>query len=456
MDSSLQGHKVAIIGGGITGLTAAFYLLRGGAEVTVFEAQKNAGGLAGTFDYGDFWWDRFYHCILTSDTPLLQLIEDLGLSEELRWQQTRVGFFALGKLFSVSTTGEFLRFPLLTLWDKVRLAFGILYVCAIRDSRALESIPVSDWLIRVFGKRNYKRFWGPLLKCKLGSCREDASAAFMWATITRLYSTRNKGADKQERLGYVHGGYRTVFHRLQEEIESLGGHIVTGAPVQRIHSRGDGVDLWVSGQHHSFDHVIATIPSRLLAQIAPQLSSAYLEKLNTIRYLGIVCFVLVAKRKFSPFYVTNLCDEQIPFTGLIEMTNLVHTGETAGHHLIYLPKYTAPDDPLFLASEDELWASFRAALQRVIPDLRDADIEQRFLFRERFVQPLPVLHYSDLAPSMDTGVRGLVLANTTQIINSTLNNNAMVHIARDAVALVKRNAGASLAAADAATVATPV
>jgi Arc/MetJ family transcription regulator len=34
---------------------------------------------------------------------------------------------------------------------------------------------------------------------------------------------------------------------------------------------------------------------------------------------------------------------------------------------------------------------------------------------------------------METGIDGLILANTTQIINSTLNNNAMVKIARQAV-----------------------
>jgi protoporphyrinogen oxidase len=456
MGSSLQEHNIAIIGGGITGLTAAFYLLRSGAEVTVFEAQPEAGGISACFDFGDFWWDRFYHCILTSDEPLLQLIEDLGLSEDLRWQQTKVGFFALDKLFSVSTTREFLRFPLLSLWNKVRLALGILYVCSIRDSRSLESIAVSDWLIRIFGKRNYHRFWSPLLKCKLGTCHREASAAFMWATITRLYSTRSKNADKQEMLGYVRGGYRTVFARLHEEIESWGGRIITGAPVQCIESDPDGVDLLVAGQHRRFDHVISTVPGKLLARIAPQLSPVYMEKLSTIRYLGIVCIVLVAKRSFSAFYVTNLCDDQIPFTGVIEMTNLVSVKETAGRHLIYLPKYTAPDDPLFLAPEEVLWSTFRAGLQRVIPDLSDDDIEQRFLFRERFVQPLPVLQYSALVPAMDTGVPGLVLANTTQITNSTLNNNAMVKIARDAVALVTTKATMSQVAGTPVAILTPV
>jgi hypothetical protein len=78
----------------------------------------------------------------------------------------------------------------------------------------------------------------------------------------------------------------------------------------------------------------------------------------------------------------------------------------------------------------------------VFPDLKDCEIERRFVFRERWVQPLPVLHYSYLAPSMETGVKGVLLANTTQIINSTLNNNEMVRIGRQAadrvLARVKR------------------
>ena len=84
--------EVAILGGGITGLTSAFYLLRAGARVTLFEAQPQLGGLATHFDFGAFWWDKFYHCILTSDGPLLQLIDDLGLTPKLRWTPTKVGF----------------------------------------------------------------------------------------------------------------------------------------------------------------------------------------------------------------------------------------------------------------------------------------------------------------------------------------------------------------------------
>jgi protoporphyrinogen oxidase len=126
----------------------------------------------------------------------------------------------------------------------------------------------------------------------------------------------------------------------------------------------------------------------------------------------------------------------VPFTGIIEMTNLISQQETNKRHLVYLPKYTAPDDPLFDASEGEIWDSFQQSLKRIFPNLESSDVENRFLFRERFVQPVPVLQYSAIVPPMQTRIPGLILANTTQIINSTLNNNEMVKIARRAVDLV--------------------
>ena len=427
---------VAILGGGITGLTSAFYLLRAGARVTVFEAQPQTGGLATYFDFGAFWWDRFYHCILTSDHPLLQLIDDLGLTPKLRWTPTKVGFFVDEQLYSMSSGLDFLRFRPLGPWQKARWAAGILYACRIKDGRTLEGELATEWLRRVFGEKNYQKMWGPLLKCKLGGCREQASAAFIWATIKRLYSTREKNSSQQERLGYVQGGYRTVFNRLVEEVEAMGGCILTDAPVKRISSEAGKVELEVNGGKQRFDRVIATIPSRPLAAITPGLHDDYVRKLNAVTYLGIVCIVLVLKRRLSPFYVTNLANEDVPFTGIIEMTNLISGEETEGRHLVYLPKYTSPGDPLFEAGDDEIWTEFRKHLLRVIPDFKDSDVEKRFTFRERFVQPVPTLHYSEIVPEMDTGVDGLILANTTQIINSTLNNNAMVQIARQAVEIV--------------------
>ena len=433
-NTNLHGRRVGILGAGMTGLTAAFYLLRAGADVTILEAQPQVGGLSTYFDFGPFTWDKFYHCILASDRPLLKLVGELGLSQELRWTKTKVGLFADGALHSMSSSLDFLRFPGLNLWQKFRLGAGIVYASRIRDGQALEAELAVDWLTRIFGKNNYERMWGPLLKCKLGACREEASAAFIWATISRLYSTRRDSADRSECLGYVRGGYRTIAGRLLSEIEGMGGKVLTGCPVKKIWANGS-IDCRMGNQSLQFDNVISTLPSPILKKVTPQLAREYAEKLDKMKYLGVICFALVLKRSLSPYYVTNLVDE-VPFTGVVEMTNLVSREETATMHLVYLPKYTTPGDPLFDAQEKDIWQLFQKSLLRVVPGLKDTDIEGRFLFRERFVQPVPVLGYSTLVPSMTTGVPGLIQANSTRIINSTLNNNEMVKIAQQAADLI--------------------
>jgi protoporphyrinogen oxidase len=440
-----QRTHVGVLGGGITGLTAAFYLVRAGCCVTIVEAQPQLGGLATYYDFGPFFWDKFYHCILTSDTPLLQLINDLGLADEMRWTETKVGFFTRRGLHSMTTSMDFLRFPAISLWEKFRLGLGILAVNRINDGLALEVEPIGPWLTEKFGRGNYEKLWEPLLKCKLGSAREQTSASFIWATIKRLYSTRDKGASKKEQLGYVRGGYHTVFTRLAERVQAMGGKIITGARVQRIQSlKGGRVRVELQNGRLDFDSVIATMPSSIFAKLVPDLAAGYRAKLETIQYMGMVCVVLLLKREVTPYYCTNIT-EDLPFTGIIEMTNLISLEETNGRHLIYLPKYTSPTDPLFEASEEEVWNLFYPSLKRVVPDLEEGDIERHLVFRERLVQPIPVLNYSKLVPPLESGVPNLLLANTTQIVNSTLNNNEMVRIAKTAVDSVLQSREATAA-----------
>lgn len=439
-NTAARNMHVGIVGGGITGLTAAWYLLRAGHQVTVIEARQQPGGLATYFDFGPFCWDKFYHCILTSDQPLLHLINDLGLSGDLRWRETKVGFFTDFGLHSLTSTADFLRFPAISLWEKFRLGLGILYTARIQDGASLEDKPIGPWMTRVFGQGNYEKLWEPLLKCKLGEARREASASFIWATIRRLYSTREKGANKKECLGYVRGGYRNVFSQLVKQIQGMGGHIMTGVPVEEIRGAADGgLEVTTGKGPMNFDYVIGTVPSGAFSRMVPRLTRTYRDKLEKTRYMGMVCVALLLRRSLTPYYCTNITQD-LPFTGIIEMTNLISSEETNGRHLVYLPKYTSPGDPLLEAGDDAVWESFAAGLQRIIPDLEDADIERRFIFRERFVQPIQEVGFRESVPPTQTSVPRLLLANTSQIVNSTLNNNEMVGIARNAVGLIlKRN-----------------
>jgi protoporphyrinogen oxidase len=433
--------SLAVVGGGITGLTAAYTLLRQGVDVTLFEVQPSIGGLSATHDFGPFRWDRFYHCILTSDEWLLALIDDLGLSPRLQWRKTEVGFYSRDALHRMTGPGDLLRFPCLSVLSKIRFGLGILYAAYLCNGSGLESVPLKEWVIRAFGHTVYREMWEPLLRCKLGELQSEASAAFLWSTIRRLYSTRDKGIQKREQLGYIEGGYRVVLDRLVEEVRALGGRIYLGVKLNHIEAIPDGIRVAARGAFKDFDGCLLTVPAPAILSIVRGLSQQYRARLSAPKYLGIVCAALVLKRSLSPYYLTNVTQD-VPFTGIVEMTNLIDRASlTAGRTLVYLPKYTAPGDPLFELSDDQVWGRFSPALFRMHPTLQALEIESVHIFRERYVQPVPILNYSAYAPTIATGIPHLFVANSTQIVNDTLNNNAMTRIARKACAAVMEDLG---------------
>ena len=71
--------KVGIIGGGATGLAAAYELGLHGHEVVVFERTGFLGGQASTFDVGGGRLERGYHHLFTGDRAILDLMEEIGL-----------------------------------------------------------------------------------------------------------------------------------------------------------------------------------------------------------------------------------------------------------------------------------------------------------------------------------------------------------------------------------------
>ncbi len=418
--------NIGIIGGGMTGLVLAHRLSLQGHIVTVFESNKQLGGLATYHDYGPLVWDRFYHVILPSDTHLINFIQKIGLGEELRWRPTLTGCYINQKLYSISNTIEFLRFPPLSLIGKLRLAFTLLYGSRIKNWQGLEKITVEDWLLKVSGRNTYEKLWKPLLLAKLGENYKRVSAVFIWSYIKRLFSARDSSLHK-EQFGYVVGGYKTVFDQLEKLICSAGGHICTGVTVEHIASHPDS-GIWVehSGKKEHFDKVIFTGPVNILQHVVAQDLIKISGDRPTVEYMGVICMVLITRKALVPYYIVNLADQRIPFTGIIGMSNLVSLKETAGLHITYLPKYVLSNDPLLQQPDDELRKLFFRGLHLIFPELKADDIVVSHINRAQKMQPLQVLNYSSLVPKIVTEHNDFFVLNTSQFVNETLNNNTVV------------------------------
>lgn len=432
--SGLSGH-IGVIGGGILGMFLALKLRQAGARVTLLEGAERTGGLASPDSIGGYTWDRFYHVILLSDLHTRALLEELGIADRLRWGVTRTGFYVDGELYSLSSNLEFLRFPPLSLIDKLRLGATIFIASRIRDSHKLESIPCEEWLERWSGRRVVDRIWLPLLKSKLGDNYRIASAAFIWTTIARLYAARRSGL-KREMFGYVDGGYDLILSKLQERLDSLGVETRYGASVTQIRDEGGSVSVDMRGaEPASFDKVVLTIPTSSIAELCPGLSEAEKTRLRSVEYQGIVCASLLTKQPLGPYYVTNITDRWVPFTGVIEMTALVDRERFGGNSLVYLPRYLTQQDPYWQRSDQDVEADFLAALERMYPDFRREDVVAFKVARARQVLAISTLGYSDLSlPPVRTSLPNVFVLNSAQIANGTLNVNETLGVVHDNLA----------------------
>jgi protoporphyrinogen oxidase len=436
--------RVGIIGAGLTGLALADRLGSMGHRVTVFERGHQPGGLATWHDFGRFIWDRFYHVILPSDTSLIAFLRSIGLETDLRWAGTRTGYYVDGRLLSLSSGRDFLRFEPLGLWSKIRLAATILYCSRIEDWRSLEEVTVEDFLVRTSGRSTFEKFWKPLLLAKLGENYRRVSAVFIWTYVKRLFSARDS-TTQREQLGYVSGGYRKVFQRLMQRIESADGRVMLGVDVSAVVPKeGDRTTYLSHDREHLFDKVIFTGPVNVMrAIVAPELVDAPVA--NDVEYLGVVCLVLVTRRPVVPYYVVNINDATIPFTGIIGMSSLVAPAETAGLYITYLPKYLLSSDSMLNEPDAGIRESFIAGLRKICPEFAEEDIEVASVHRAAKVQPLQVRGYSRLVQPCRTRSPDFYVVNTAQFVSNTLNNNEVI---RTVNAFLEENAAdfASLSA----------
>lgn len=428
----VASSNVAIVGAGFLGLTLALRFAEQGKRVTVYDSAPEIGGLAGVWEIGGLVWDKHYHVTLLSDSYTRGVVEQLGLAGEFEWVETKTGFYTDGKLVSMSNTLEFLKFPPLDLISKFRLGGTIFFASRVTDWKSLEKVTVEEWLTKLSGKKTFDKMWRPLLMAKLGEAYRETSAAFIWATIQRMYAARKSGL-KKEMFGYVRGGYATVLKRFAEVLREKGVEIRTNERIERIEKSGDRFTITSafneqSTINHEHDQVVLTCSSAVAAKICPQLSDDERSKLRRVRYQGIVCASLLTKTSLSPYYVTNITDAS-PFTGIIEMSALADKKEFGGNALVYLPKYVAPDDALFEKSDDEIEEVFLSALERMYPHFKREDKIAFKVSRVREVFPLPTLNYSANVPPVETSLDGLFILNSSQITNGTLNVNETIALA---------------------------
>ena len=441
--------KVGVIGGGATGLAAAYELGLHGHVAVVFERTDFLGGQASTFDVGGGRLERGYHHLFTGDRAILDLMEEIGLEDRILRIDSKVGTLHNGKIYDFVTAMDLLRFTPLSLVDRFRLGLVTMWLRTMKDWRHLERHTAAAWLLKYAGPGCYDTFWGPMLRGKFGEQYfEEVGMAWVWGKIHTRFASRKGGVGK-EQLVYPAGSFGEVFDVLADRISAQGGSIHLCREVTRVQTEaGRAAALHVArdgagGKTHEFDAVISTTQSHIFRRLAPDLPADYKTKLESAKYMAAVLLILVLDRPLSHVYWLNVADRSIPFVGVIEQTNLVDPSHYGDRHIVYLSNYLDRNDRLYQLDHEDLLAEYLPHLRKINPQFDESWIAESHHHRVDAAQPIIGAGYSNRMPELRTPISGLYLCNTTQIYPEDRGTNYSILMGRRVARMVMEDAGAA-------------
>ena len=422
--------KIAVIGAGFGGMSAAWDLIREGHDVTIFEAADHTGGLASGFKEPHWDWsvEHFYHHWFASDEHMLGLIEELGLSENVIFPRPTTVMYHKGKFYPFDSILAALLYPGLG-WGINKVRFGLvgLYLRFTRNWQSLEKTTVDAWMRKWAGDKVYEQMWEPLVIGKFGEKHaRTVNMAWMWA---RLHA-------RTTNLGTYKGGFQAFSNDFAAILTERGVNIKLSTPVSAIAPLpAGGLSLTTPAGEESFDQCLFTVSPGLLAKMAPGLSADYLQGLLALKSMGAVVLTVSIDRQFSPegYYWYNMPKSAgYPFLSLVEHTNYVSPENFGGDHILYIGDYLEPDHEYFSLSKEELLERFLPSLARINHDFSMDWVKKTWLYRTAYAQPVPLVNHSQNIPDIATPMTGLYFASMSQVYPWDRGTNFAVEIGRKA------------------------
>ncbi len=432
--------RIAIVGAGATGLSAAYDLVRQGASVTIYEAGAEVGGLAAGFRDENWDWtlEKFYHHWFANDDAVLGLIKELGAEDKLRFPRPTTSLWLNNKIYQMDKPNIVvanLRLPIS--WPaKIRYGLAGLYLRLFDNWQPMEQVTADQWMRRYMGQEAYEKLWRSLLIGKFKEAYDQINMAWMWA---RVYK-------RTPNLGTFEGGFQAFLEMLADDVRQQGAEIHLNTPVERIQPQTDapGFTLTVGGQAQAFDAVISTSSPRIMTKLVPDLPEEYAQKLRNLKSMGAVVVVLALKHQLLedgtywlslPANSASSTEAEFPFLAVIDHTNYMDKQHYGGDHMIYLGDYVAPDHEYFSISEDELVERFVAHLPTFNSKFSRDWIRKHWVFRVPYAQPMPFVNHSQALPDIRTPFKGLYLASMSQVYPWDRGTNYSVEMGREVAAL---------------------
>lgn len=297
--------KVAIIGAGPAGMTAAYELSKSNVEVEVFEASDSVGGLSKTIELWNQKVDLGPHRFFSNDRKINELwLEVAGSDYEMVNRLTRIYY-----------KKKFYYYPLKPFDALSKLGFFQSAMCvfsyfAERISPTKETSTFESWVVSRFGRRLFNIFFKTYSEKLWGiSCSElDSDFAAqrikklsLFAAIINAFTggKGNKHKTLVDEFAYPKHGTGMIYERMKDFVLKKGGLVSLNTPFQRVLTENgvaNAIEL-KDGSIKKFDQIISTMPLSLMVDRLPEVPSDIKNKANSLKFRNTILVYLRVEGK---------------------------------------------------------------------------------------------------------------------------------------------------------------
>jgi len=376
--------------------------------------------------------EKHYHHWFTNDKSILNLAKEINYEVIIKRPKTSV--FIKNNIYQFDSPVSVLKFPLLSVFERIRMGFVI---GALRYNpfwKILEKYNAAVVLPKLIGRKSYEMIWEPLFINKFGKYAGNVSLAWFWARITK----------RTPALAYPAKGFLEFAREVVKEIEKNKGNVFFESEILEL-KKDKSLTLTIKHKNgkvekEDFDKVIVTTPSFLFLKIAPQLPQAYRNSLGKLKGIGATNLLLRLKKPFfkDNTYWLNVCDNKAPVMAIVEHTNFMDRKNYDNEHLLYLGNYREASDLYFAISKEEMLKLFDKYLRKINPDYFKNIIGYE-LFKAPFAQPIIPINYSKIIPSFITPLENVYLANIEQVYPWDRGTNYAVELGIKVANLIDNN-----------------
>lgn len=357
-EGRLVSKRVAVIGAGPAGMTAAYELSKSDqVQVALFEAAPGVGGLARSLSLWGQTVDIGPHRFFSSDTRVNSLwLEVVGTDYDMVDRLTRIYY-----------KGKFFHYPLKPFDALLKLGFVEATRCVISFlQEKLHPTPqdnsFENWVVSRFGRRLFEIFFKTYTENLWGiSCRAlDADFAAqrikklsLWEAVKNglLGGRNNQHKTLVDQFAYPNHGSGMVYERMADAVRARGGDVRLKTPVRRVlvkDGRAYGLEF-EDGSQNEYDHIISSMPITQLVSRIDHLPPAVAQATARLRFRNtIIVYLNVNARNLFPDNWLYVHSDDLRAGRITNFSNWVPSLNQGSPNTILALEYWCYD-------EDEFW-----------------------------------------------------------------------------------------------------